>query len=262
LEAVAGPELENSGGIPALLEARLQGRLLGAGALADFAWRCLEAHPIVDRHMGNYYSDHLAGRLAPLNPDRGFALLELCMVDKRPGQRWKPFVSGPNHLIFWRELCRIDRQRALTTVLDVACRGGQARWTIQWWLPGLVDIATDTDFLLTYAARGESEALTVCEATTGGRHGFWPIVFGLIERHPSSQRLKSALELRIMAMGEAVRGPPSESYRRHLADVEGARQLTEATPAVRAWLDDFAGRLGLGLEEQLRREADERINRG
>jgi hypothetical protein len=67
--------------------------------------------------------------------------------------------------------------------MDVACRGGRARWTIQWWLPGLVDIAMDAaDFLLRYAVRGENEALIVCETITGGRHGLWPIVFGLIER--------------------------------------------------------------------------------
>jgi hypothetical protein len=263
LELVAGSQLENSGQIPALLEMRLHGRLLGAGTLADFAWRCLEAHPTLDGHMRDYHSDHLAGRLASLNPDRGLALLERCMVDERPGQRWKPFVSGPNRLaFFWKELCRIDRQQALSIVLDVACRGGPARWTIPWWLPGLVDIATDADFLLTYAGRGESEALTVCEAITWGRHGFWPIVFGLIERHPSSQRLRSELELRIMQSGQVRQGPLSELHRQWLADVEGARQLPEATPAVRAWLDDFSRRLRLGLDEQLRREADERVNRG
>jgi hypothetical protein len=184
------------------------------------------------------------------------------MVDDRPGQRWKPFVSGPNHLIFWKELCRIDKHRALTTVLDVACRGGPARWTVEWWLPGLVDIATDSDFLLRYSARGENEAVIVCETITGGRHGFWPLVFGLIERHPLSQRLKSALELRIVQMGEVMMGPFSERHRQWLADVEAARQLPEAMPAVRIWLDDFAGRLRLGLQEQLRREADERVNRG
>ena len=72
LELVAGPELENSGQIPALLDMRLHGRSVDAGALADFAWRCLEAHPTLDRHMGDYYSGHLGGRLAPLNPGSGF----------------------------------------------------------------------------------------------------------------------------------------------------------------------------------------------
>jgi hypothetical protein len=184
------------------------------------------------------------------------------MVDERSGQRWKPFVSGPNHLVFWKELCLLDRQRALTTVLDVACRGGSAFWTIQWWLPGLMDIAMDADFLLRYAARGENEALIVCETITGGRHGFWPIVFGLIERHPSSPRLKSKLEGRIMQMGQVMSGPFSERHREYLADVDVARLLPEAPPAVRSWLDDFAGRLRLGLQEQLRREADERVNCG
>ena len=66
VELVAGSQLENSGQIPALLEMRLHGRLLGAGTLADFAWRCLEAHPTLDGHMRDYHSDHLAGRLASL----------------------------------------------------------------------------------------------------------------------------------------------------------------------------------------------------
>jgi hypothetical protein len=63
-------------------------------------------------------------------------------------------------------------------------------------------------------------------------------------------------------MGQVMMGPFSERRRQWLADVEAARQLPEATPAVRSWLEDFAGRLRLGLQEQLRREADERVNCG
>jgi hypothetical protein len=69
-------------------------------------------------------------------------------------------------------------------------------------------------------------------------------------------------KLIVMQMGQAMMGPFSERHRQWLADVDAARQLPEATPAVRSWLGDFAGRLRLGLQEQLRREADERVNCG
>ena len=123
-------------------------------------------------------------------------------------------------------------------------------------------MVADADFLVEYAAGGESEALIACEAVTGGRSGFWPIACRLIELYPASTDLKAVLEQRVMQSGQVVRGPYSDHYRGCLADVEQARRLPEASPAVVAWLEDFAIRLQQGLECQLRREADERVNQG
>lgn len=246
LELVAGPDLEDSGQIPEVLDLRLHDRVLEEGPLADFAWRCLEAHPVLARYMGDYYSDHLARRLARLNPDRGFALLARCMVDERPGSRWNPITTGPNHLALWQELSRYDRLRALSTVLEAARREPRVLWRVQFWLYALVDMVADADFLVEYAAGGESEALIACEAVTGGRSGFWPIACRLIELYPASTDLKAVLEQRVMQSGQVVKGPYSDHYRGCLADVEQARRLPEASPAVVAWLEDFAIRLQQG----------------
>lgn len=262
LELVAGPEFENGGQLPELLEMRFYFTKLEPGILADFAWKCLEAHPTLNRHLGDYYSDQLACRLVEFHPDRAFALLDRCITDERPGDRWKPFLSGSNRLAFWERLCSIDRGHALVTILDVASRGGPGRSTLRWWLPNLIDAARDGDFLLSYAGRGEAEALAVAHAITGGRPGFWSVVFGLIERYPTTQHLKAELEARVVQRGQAMMGPFSDRYREWLTEVEAACVLPNATSRVRAWLSDFAGRLRLGLEEQLRREADERVNRG
>ena len=161
---------------------------------------------MLDRHMDDYYSDHLAGRLAALDPDRGFALLERCILDERSGERWNPLIAGPNHLVLWQELSRRDRQLALSTVLDAGRREARVRWTIQFWLHGLIDITADADFLLRYAAAGESEALMVCEAIAGGRAGFSPIAFGLFELHEraSEERLSFASSKPVKSSAVAI----------------------------------------------------------
>src|SRR4029077_7570637 len=180
LELMAGSDMEAAPQIPHLLFFRLHERELTSGPLADFAWRYLEAHPVMNRHLGNYYSDELAARLVPLDTERGFALLDRLVRDDRSGERWNPLASCPQ-LEFWNALTRVDRGRVLLTLLEAARVGGDMRWTVQWHLPNLVDLVRDAALLGDYAIRGEEEAFTVCEAITGGRPGFWPIAFRLVD---------------------------------------------------------------------------------
>ncbi|HKW55400.1 MAG TPA: hypothetical protein VJO12_17045 [Stellaceae bacterium] len=261
LELIAGQDLENGPQIPQIIDFRLHNKLLAAGPLADFTWRYLEARPVMSEHLGDYYCDQLAARLVALDADRAFALLGRSMRDERSGERWSPLTSRPQ-LSFWKALSKRDRRRALTTVLEAANAGSAARWTVMWNLPSLVEMGTDAALLLEFAARGEREALTACSAITGARGGFWQVAFGLVDIYPASRPLTNELEHRVEQMGQVIAGPYSDHFKRCLEDVQSARNLPAASAAVRAWLDDFAARLQRAHEEQRRREADDRINRG
>jgi hypothetical protein len=240
---------------------RLHDRPLSPGPLAEFAWEYLEAHSLVTAHLADYYSDQLAARLITLHRDRAFALLRTTILDERDGTRWNPLASGPQ-LAFWKELSRFDRGRALATLLDASHTEGTARWTISWHLPNLIDQVIDAPLLAEYAARGEREALIVCQAITGGRPGFWPLAFRLVNLYSASPILRRDLELRVEQMGQIILGPYSEHYGRCLAEVEEARRLPDLSGPVQAWLATFSARLSRAVEEQRRREADDRINRG
>ena len=58
-----------------------------------------------------------------------------------------------------------------------------------------------------------------------------------------------------------IAGPYSEHYQRCREDVEQALRLPGVTDPIHAWLTDFSARLARAVDEQHRREADERINR-
>jgi hypothetical protein len=175
LRLIAGPDFAGGSQIPHFIFFRVHDTPLAAGPLADLAWEYLEAHQPANVHMADFYSDHLAARLAPLDRERAFALLRTTILDERSGHRWNPLASRPQ-LSFWRELSQLDRARAVATLLDASRTQGNARYTINWHLPYLIDLEADAALLGDYAARGEPEALTVCQALTGGVRAFgrWP----------------------------------------------------------------------------------------
>jgi len=262
LGLVAGPDFEDGPQLPELMFPRFLNRTLEAGPLANFAWRYLEARPVLGRHLGDYYSDQLGCRLIRLDAARGLALLDRCIRDDRSGERWNPLTSMPA-LEFWKALSQLDRSGAVMTVLEAACNGGDTvRWSVMWQLPNVIDLATDTPMLIEFAARGEREALTACQAITGGRDGFWPVALGLIDLYATNQAVCGELEQRVRQMGQMIAGPFSEHSDRCRDDVEQARRLPGLSMRVRAWLDDLAGRLREEVEGQRRQEAENRVNRG
>jgi hypothetical protein len=124
-------------------------------------------------------------------------------------------------------------------------------------LPDLIDLEADATLFGDYAARGEPEALAVCQALTGGRSGF-----RLVNLYPANVQLWRDLELRVEQMGQVISGPYSEHLQRCRDEVEQAVLLPGVTDPVQSWLTDFSARLARAVDEQRRREADERINRG
>jgi hypothetical protein len=260
LRIIAGAAFAGGAQIPRFVFHRMHDRPLTSGPLADFCWEYLEAHQPDDARQDDYHSDHLAGRLAGLDPDRAFELLRTAILDEREGSRWNPLSSS--QLSFWRELSSLDRARALATVLDASRTPGIASITIVWHLPNLMDLQADRALLEQYASRGEAEALTVARTITGGLPGFWPLALGLVDAYPENTHIRDELELRVEQMGQMVRGPYSEHVQHCRQDVEEALRLPEVTGPVRYWLTDFAQRLARDADEQRRRESDDRINSG
>jgi hypothetical protein len=235
---IAGTDFAGGSQTPHLVFHRIHDRPLAAGPLAEFCWQYLEAHQPNNAHLADFYSDHLAARLTRLDPDRAFALLQTTILDEREGSRRNPLSS--HQPTFWQELSNLDRARALATVLDASRTPGIARYTVMWYLPNLMDLQADRDLLSQYAARGEQEALTIVQSITGGRPGFWPLAFELVNLYPENQRVRRELELRVEQMGQIVSGRYSEHYERCREDVEQALRLPEATEPVRTWLVDFS----------------------
>jgi hypothetical protein len=261
LRLIAAPDFAGGSQIPHFIFLRVHNTPLAAGPLADLAWEYLEAHQPANVHMSDFYSDDLAARLAPLDRERAFALLRTTILDERSGHRWNPLASRPQ-LSFWRELSQFDRGRALARVLDASRTQTNASYTINWYLPDLIDLEADAALLGDYAARGDPEALAVCQALTGGRRGFWPLAFRLVNSYPASVQLRRDLELRVEQIGQTVSGAYSEHFQRCRDEVERALLSPGLTDPVRTWLTDFSARLARAVDEQRRREADERINRG
>lgn len=235
LRLIAGPDFAGGSQIPHFIFLRVHDTPLAAGPLADLAWEYLEAHQPANVHLADFYSDQLAARLAPLDRERAFALLRTTILDERSGHRWNPLASRPQ-LSFWRALSQLDRGHALATLLDASRSHGNARYTINWYSPDLIDLEADAALLGDYAARGEHEALTVCQALTGGRSGFWPLAFRLVNLYPASLQLRRDLELRVEQMRQMISGPYSEHFQRCRDDVEQALLLPGVTDPIRTWL--------------------------
>jgi hypothetical protein len=262
LEAIAAPNLENSGKLPQLLDFRSHIVAWRAGPLTEFAWRCLEVHPTIGG-QDDYHFDQIAGRLAPQDPDRAFALLTRCLTDARPDRRWNPVDSGLPRNTFWMAVRRMDRARALVAVLEAARLETESGYSAIFHLQNLVDMAADAPTLLDYAAQSEERARTVCMAIVGGEDAFafWPIAFRLVELYPGG-RVEPDLTFRVERMGQIISGPYSEHYRRCIAEIEAAMQRPNIQAQAARWLDGLVGRFRMALQEQLRREADDRVDRG
>jgi hypothetical protein len=260
LRLMGGPDFVGGAQIPHFIFIRAHDTPLAPGPLVDLAWEYLEAHQPANVRMADFYSDNLAARLARLDRDRAFELLRTTITDEPEVHCWNPLASKPQ-LSFWRALSALDRARALATVLDASRNDPRTSMTILWHLPNLIDLERDGPLLGDYAARGESEALTVSQALTGGRPGFWPLAFRLVNLYPASTQLRQQLELRAEQIGQLIHGEYSEHYGRCRDDVEQALHLPDANDLIRTWLTDFSTRLSRAVAEERRREADERINR-
>jgi hypothetical protein len=244
--------------IPELIGFRHHTTQIIDGPLVDLGWRAIAARPEISNNDA-WHIDNVAGRMAPLDPDRAFAALQDGIRDIR-SKRWNPIAAHWPNPRFWPALIHLDRARALQAVLEVAAEEDVAGHVVSWHIHDLVDLVTDQAALLDFASRGEAQAMAVCSAITGSRQGFWTIAFGLVDLYPRSEAINAELESRVEQMGQMIRGPMSDHYGRCIEDVNQALQLPAASAEVLAWLTAYRLRLEDMRSRRAQGEADDRVN--
>jgi hypothetical protein len=261
LKEIAGDQFENSAlAIEALGRWLLKDRPL-EGALAEFAWQCLESMPAITCTSREAYDlEAVAAKLSESNVDRGFRLLEKLL--RRPYDRksWNPVdrygVQEPN---FWSILHEVDPERAIRTVVSVAADSEQRFW-VTWLFKDLVNQEEDAGVFIKLAIENERQAEVIAAIITTSRPGFWPIAFEIIEKYPAKERIQLALTRGIQQVYEVYSGPYSTRFESLRKEVE--RVLSDqATPtAARPWLQQVVAGLESDVNQNIIWEYDRDVN--
>jgi hypothetical protein len=228
------------------------------GPLADFAWRCLESAPTVTANE-TYNFDHLAAALVPRDPDRAFRLLETLLTRPHERDSWRP-TDRYQHGDFWAALCKLDRERALRLVFEVARRDNIARLEITWDLRESLDQAKDGDVLTAIAMEGAPQAELVSEAITTARACFWPIALKIAQKYPHHRRILGNLEAGIEQIGSMIQGPWSAHLERCRAEVREVLERERIPSNVAKWLRDAEVTLAKRAQSELMTEIAEDVN--
>lgn len=260
VSVIAGPTLEN-----AALAIDIIGRWIGEdkpleSELADIAWRCFEAVPRIRREK-TYKFDNVAAKLAELEQERGFRLLEKLLQIQHDRLAWNPIDRfGVQENRFWSVFHNSDPERALRTIFRVALTGTPER---RFWITSdfgeILDQENDAKILSKLAAENERVAEVIAETVTAARPGFWALAFFIIEKYPSNLNIKSALT-RGIAQAEGGWGPLSSHLAASRQEVD--RVLNDpATPsAARSWLRDIRNRMEGDVAQHVIWEYDEDVN--
>jgi hypothetical protein len=260
LKAIAGPQLENVAAAIDFLGMWLHNEKPIEGELAEFAWRCLEAAPPV-AHNDTYDFNQVASRLAQVDPDRGFKLLESLLTQPSERQSWNPIDRyGARESGFWDVLHKVDRERALRIVLSLAKIDPVRQFQLTWDFRDIVDQEGDQDLLIKLALEDEKQAEVIARSITTAHPGFWPIAFKIIEKYPGNERIESALTGGIEQQGKVHVGP----YSQHL---ESCRKVTERVlndpktpPTARLWLRAVLSRFETDIAQHVIWEYDQDVN--
>jgi len=229
------------------------------GALADFAWQCLEAAPRVSGNEA-YDFDKVAATLTQRQPDRGFNLLETLLTQPEDKRSWCPIDRYTGGNDFWSTLYHADRRRTLRTVFSVALRDPSYSFRVTWNLEELLNQQADADILLEFALESESQAILIAESITSAKEGFWPLAFGIIRRYPNSPKLWDVLTQGVEQMGRIIEGPYSQHIESCRKEVEKKLSDPGTPAAARPWLRDILGRLGEEIAQHVIWEYDEDAN--
>lgn len=103
-------------------------------------------------------------------------------------------------------------------------------------------------------------ALVACQGLSVDSDRFWPAAFGIMERYPDSQAVKSQLASRVENLQGGWVGPYSSNLDRCLAEVNRARERQDVSQVARQWLDDLARSFELAVGTEERRETEEEVN--
>lgn len=169
MKLIAGPDLERVDAIIRYLDFWSGERPI-KGRLAAFAWRCLEAMPLI-RIDDTYNLDEVAAILARDNIQRGFKLLEQIIrqsnnVEVLPAEEekepWDPLsIWGPHK--FWNELWKVDPEHALRFILGIASNNHSLTYKVMSSLRNVIDQDQAADLLITLAFENEHQAKLICQ---------------------------------------------------------------------------------------------------
>ncbi len=259
LEIIAGKQFENAKVITNVLTRWIHHDKSLEGPLGEFAWKCLEVMPPV---LGNeaYDCDQVASKLAQIDPERGFKLLESLLMQPEDRRSWCPidrYVGGND---FWSVLHKSDPRKALRTVFYVALQDPLYGFRVTWNLEELLNQAADADMLLEFALEAENHAILVAESITSAKDGFWPIAFGIVQKFPTSEKVRNALTQGVEQMGRIIEGPYSQHTEACRREVEKRLRDPGTPAAARPWLQDILGRLEEEIAQHTIWEYDEDAN--
>jgi len=237
LKSVAGSNLEHPDAVLDFMPMWLLEKKPLERELAELAWKCLEtAAPSLADFA--YSCDQIAATLFPADKDRGFRLLDKLLSHLDADKTWNP-IKHYGHSEFWRALKAADSKRTIGITLDQISTSSMQRIHLTFDLSKALNLEEDADALIEYAYESESQAELVSQCLTRGPTKFWTIAFKIIEKYPSSERIKANLAAGVEQMGQVVNGPRSRHLEECRQEVE--RVLKDpATPSFALpWLEEL-----------------------
>jgi len=259
LKAIARPDLSNAPTVVDMFSMWWHDGRPIEGALAEFAWQCLEVpHPIPPNVSWDY--DQLAARLTRADPDRGFRLLAKLLLQPHENRDcWNPLERHGSNA-FWGLLCEIDKERAFRTVFLAAVPGSLGHFRVTWALPELIDLTSDGETLVAFARADEALATLICECMSIDQPGFWPVALGIYQAYPTDASVEGLLRRAILHPRGSFSGNLWERLRDRRKEIERLVDSLDRAHAARSWLNQLARTLR-EWEDQVRvQEADEEIN--
>jgi hypothetical protein len=124
----------------------------------------------------------------------------------------------------------------------------------------LAEMPADADFLHSYAARGEPQAVAVAELVSSRDGEFWELACGIVERYPNNTEVRSLLANGIAQYGFVIKGGFGGHYENLVDEIERADNAhCEKRPHARRWLCGLADNFRQQAAAERRQEEDDWI---
>ncbi len=260
LKAITGPSFEHGSSVVRMLEMWDHlGRSLN-GALADFAWSCLEHDPTIRDSSDAWHIDQLAAKLSKDDPDRGFKLFAKALeFGNGLKNRWDPLGF---HKIakLWEILHSQDRHRLIGILLQTFQKDDHSRVRYSWRVKELINPVRDKEVLISFAIDNIIFARIIASWITSAKAGFWPLFDELSQMYPDDELLHNNLAAGVQQMGSVITGPMSQFLEKRKRDIEHRLQDPSTPPTVKPRLQEMVERLGHDISSQIVWEYDMDVN--
>jgi hypothetical protein len=261
LKAIAGNELEHAKVAVNSLNMWLYGHTNIDGAIAEFAWKCLEK-TTPDSFEDTHRCDVVASKLAETDVERGFALLEHILKQQHTSMFWNPlspYTGGK----FWSALRKADQRRALSIPLSIASNDTSVRLSVIQDLLSVIDQEKDAGTLLRFADEEREQAKVVCKSLAAWKPGFWPIARQIFLRYSDDQDMKDLLQIAIMRKNipmSVMSGLPSLDLQSRLDDIQRVLVDVSLSFVERSWLKQIESTLRSEMENYRQYESGMRTS--